>query len=63
MAKTVTLHQIDDLSGEQCNNEILLQTNINTELHIIAQEEQTIITFPFGNKFDIKDGYIIVHSK
>ena len=63
MAKTVSLHQIDDLAKAECKNEILLQTNNNTELHIIAKEEKTIIKFPFGNKFDVINGCIIIHER
>lgn len=58
--ETVSLHQIGDLAKGESNNEILLETNVNTELHIIASQYQTVIKLPFGNKFDIIDGCIIV---
>ncbi|WP_268846442.1 hypothetical protein [Flavobacterium aestivum] len=55
MPKTISLHQIEDLAKAECKDAILLQTNIKTELHIIQTEKETIIKFPFGNKFDIID--------
>lgn len=52
MPKNVTLHQLSDLSCSDSPNEILLDTEINTELHIIKRTDgKTIITFPYGNKF------------
>ena len=63
MATRVALHQLDELSHEESKNEILLDTKLNTELHIIAKNDRTIITLPYGNKFDIVDGRIIIHEK
>ena len=63
MAHSVTLHDINDLSHEESKNEILLNTKLNTELHIIVVENKTIIRLSFGNKFDIIDGLIIIHEK
>ncbi len=60
MARKVKLHQMSDLSGE--TSEILLDTNIKTELHIIENAGRTIIRLPFGNKFDIIDGTIVIHD-
>jgi hypothetical protein len=51
-----------DLIKTDCD-EILLQTSPKIELHIIKQTEKTIIKFPFGNKFDIVDGCIIIHER
>jgi len=63
MPRTVSLHQIEDLAKAESKNEVLLQTKLNTELHIIAESERTIIRLPFGNKFDIVDGCMIIHEK
>ncbi len=63
MPTTVALHQLESLSNEDSKNEILLSTSVNTMLHITTKEGETIISFPFGNKFDIINGEIIVHSK
>lgn len=63
MPYTVTLHQIEDLAKGDAKNEILLDTKLNTELHITVKEDRTIITFPYGNKFDIVDGCIVIHEK
>ncbi len=60
MATKVKLHQISDLSGDTA--EILLDTNIKTELHIIEHAGRTIIRFPYGNKFDIINGTIVIHD-
>jgi hypothetical protein len=63
MPTTVALHQIADLSHGESKDEIFLATKLNTELHIIAKEDSTIIKLPFGNKFDIVDGCIVIHEK
>lgn len=63
MATTVSLHQLEDLATAESKSEIFLQTNTNIELHIIAKEDYTIIKLPFGNKFDVVDGCIIVKQK
>ena len=63
MPTTVALHQIEDLAHGDSKNEILLDTKLNTELHIIAKGDTTIIRLPYGNKFDIIDGLIIIHEK
>lgn len=62
MPRSVRVHQLVDLANEECNNEIFLQTTINTELYIIKHELTTVIKLPFGNKFDIIDGVIIIHN-
>lgn len=61
MATTVVLHDLHDLSSGK--DEILLGTNLNTELHIIRKRDNTIIKLPFGNKFDVIDGIIYVREK
>jgi len=63
MPTLVTLHQIEDLAHEESKDEILLGTNLNTELHIIIKTDKTIITLPFGNKFDIINGTIVIHER
>ncbi len=63
MPKQVKLHQLEDLANNESKAEILLDTNPNTELHIIRDSDRTIISFPFGNKFDIIDNQIIIHEK
>ena len=63
MAYTVSLYELSDLANGDKKNEILLNTNKGTELHITSNETGTVITLPFGNKFDIIDGQIIIHSK
>jgi hypothetical protein len=63
MPKSVAYHSLQNLVNEESKYEILLETLINTELHIIAKSDQTIIRFPFGNKFDVVDGMIIIHEK
>ena len=60
---TVSLYQIGYLSHGESKDEIILETKLNTELHIIAKEDSTIIRLPFGNKFDIIDGNIVIHEK
>ncbi len=62
MPITLSFYKIEDLAKAESKNEILLQTINNTELHIIAVNEMTIIKLPFGNKFDIIDGCIIIYD-
>ena len=62
MPRTINCHKITDLSHEETQSEIILQSNKKLELHIISTENQTVIRFPFGNKFDIIDGIIIIHE-
>lgn len=62
MVRTVTLHNIEDLATGTEKNEILLKTKLNTELHIVSKHDSTIIKLPFGNKFDIIDGVIIIQE-
>jgi len=63
MPKLVRHYSLDELTNEESKSEILLSPKLNTELHIIAKSDRTIIALPFGNKFDIVDGYIIIHEK
>ena len=63
MPRKVALHQLESLSNEETKNEILLDTSLNVEMHIIAQQDCTIIRLPYGNRFDIIDGQIIIHEK
>ena len=62
MASTISVHQLEDLAKAEIKNAILLVTNPTTELHIKIEGNQTIIKFPFGNKFDIVGGNIIIHN-
>ncbi|MCG9792494.1 hypothetical protein [Flavobacterium algicola] len=63
MPRQIRLIQLADVAHEQTPNEILLDTQLNTELHIISENNQTIIKLPYGNKFDIIDGMIIIKDK
>ena len=63
MPTTVALHQLKDLTLVDSKNELLLDTSLNVELHIIAQSDKTIIRLPFGNKFDIIDKCIIIYDR
>lgn len=56
-------HTLDELSHNDTPSEFYLETKINTELHIIACSDRTIIKLPYGNKFDIVNGDIIIHEK
>lgn len=62
MPTQIALHQLEDLSHEESKNEIILQTELNTELRITVKNDITIITLPMGNKFDIIGSRIVIHS-
>jgi hypothetical protein len=63
MSKTVSLHQLEDLAKAELKNEILVQTNENTELHITKHGDLTMVKFPFGNNFYVSDGIIYIQDK
>jgi hypothetical protein len=63
MPYTVALHQLEDLSHGDSKNEILLDTSLTVELHITCKGDRTIITLPYGNKFDIINNQIIIYEK
>ena len=63
MPRNVLLYELKELTNKECKNEIFLNTKENTMLHIIAESDKTIIKFPFGNKFDIINGMIIIYEK
>ena len=63
MPTLVSKHDLYELAHEESKSEMLLETKLNTELHIIAKSDRTIIKLPFGNKFDLVDGMIIIHEK
>lgn len=56
-------HQLTELAHEHSKNEVLIDTQKRTCLHITVGKGATIIEFPFGNRFDIIDGRIIIHEK
>jgi len=63
MPTLVRKYDLHELAHKESKNEILLDAKLNTELHIIAKSDRTIIRLPFGNKFDLIDGMIIIHEK
>ena len=62
MPTQVALKQLQDLSHEDSPSQIFLETKPNTELHIISCSDRTLIKLPFGNRFDILNGVIIIHE-
>ena len=62
MATLVNKYNLTELSHKESKNEILIDTNKNTEIHILEAKDRTVIKFPFGNKFDIIDGMIIIRN-
>ena len=62
MPKQVRLLQIADLAHKETLNQILLDTLDKTELNIYTENDKTIIQLPYGNKFDIIDGRIIIKN-
>ena len=63
MPRSVRVHQLSDLSNEECPNEVFIDVNQNTQLHISVDKHETVIWLPYGNSFDIIDGKIIIHDK
>ena len=68
MPRQVKLHQLRDLSHEETPTEVIIDTLPNTELHIflssdVKDNQVTIIKFPFGNKWTVVDGCIVIHNK
>lgn len=63
MPEKINQYQIEELSHNESANEILLITNLKTQLNIIAEIDKTIIKLPFGNNFEVIDGNIVIHPK
>jgi hypothetical protein len=63
MPRKIRLLQLEDLAHKETPNEVLIDTTIKTELHIISETNRTVIKFPYGNRFDIIDGCIIIYDK
>jgi len=64
MPTQVRLLILEDLAHKESPNEFFLETQVNTQLYIVSKPSgETIISFPYGNKFDIIDGQIIIHEK
>jgi len=61
MSKTVNLHSMNDLDDGK--NEILLETHLSTELHIIKKEGHTVIRLTNNNFVDIVNGVIIIRDR
>lgn len=61
MPRTVNFYTLDVLSGNK--GEIILETKTNTELHIQTEANVTTISLPFGNRFDIIGGKIVIYEK
>lgn len=62
MARTVSLYKIENLAIAECKNEIMLDTTLDTELHIYVVGDRTIIRLPYGNKFNTIYGCIVIES-
>ena len=62
MPKTITEYSIDELSHAETKNEVFIASNPNTRLQIVVKDNRTIIRLPFGNKFDIVGGEIIIYD-
>jgi len=64
MPTKVILLQLENLVNEESPNMLFLDTLQNTELKIeLTIDNKTIISFPYGNKYDIIDNKIIIHEK
>ena len=63
MPTPVNRYDLGELAHGDSKNEVLISSKLNTELYIIVESDRTIISLPFGNKFDIVGGRIIIHEK
>lgn len=61
MPTFVSAYKLEELAKEE-PTEILLLTTPNTELHIEVKDGKTIVSFPFGNRFDIISNRIFIHE-
>ena len=62
MPYTANVHTVEELAHIESPHEVIIKPNNGTDLFIKCNDRQTLITLPFGNKFDIVDGAIIIHS-
>lgn len=62
MSKKISMVTLQSIS-EGPKNECMMETNLNTHLHISNDEDITKISLPFGNRVDVINGVIIIHEK
>ena len=64
MPKQIAFHELKSLAIVESPNEIVLSTQNKTVLSIDTNDKRkTVISLPYGNKFDIVAGNIIIHDK
>ena len=63
MPSKINGHDLRELSHEETSNEVLINTQSSTTVHIRTELTLTVIRFPFGNKFEIDGDEIIIHSR
>jgi len=63
MPTLVKLYQLSELSHDDSKNEVVIQTNLNTEIHITVNGETTEISFLFGNEFKVINNKIYIDTK
>ena len=63
MPLTVNEYTIKELAHVESKSEVFIKTNPDTSVHLRAFDDKTIIWLPYGNKFEVKDGRIIIYSK
>ncbi len=65
MPVKIAVHTIEELAHKESENEFLLDALRNTRLHIVKMPNarKVIINFPFGNRFELIKGTLVIHER
>ncbi len=63
MPITIKQYDLSELSHKDSKNQLFIRVQKSTMIDIEEEKDKTIISFPFGNKFDIIGDKIIIHQK
>lgn len=61
MPTKVNLYGIGELAHKESPNMIMIKA-AGVRLNILEVKDCTVVSFPFGTKFDIINGEIIIHK-
>lgn len=62
MPRTILQHDLIELSHKETPEEVLIKTKPNTEIHIEALKDVTVVRLSYGNKFDVINGRIYIYE-
>ena len=64
MPRSINVFSLEELSNKETPEEIIIVPANGTQIHVeVFRNKKTVISFPFGNKFDVVNNKIIVHPE